>query len=115
MVAVAIHSWKGGTGKTNIAVNWAVLLAQRGNNVAVLDFDFNCPSLCTLFNRTTQIGQGEVNTINDFIDEQCTASDFLVDLSNELKLNGTLLAGFANPSASSIRALAESIRFHGQI
>ncbi len=46
---VAIHSFRGGTGKSNIASNVAVLLARRGLRVAVVDADIQSPGLHALF------------------------------------------------------------------
>ncbi len=42
---IAVYSGKGGVGKTTIAVNLAVLLAERGNRVGLLDADIDCPNV----------------------------------------------------------------------
>jgi ATP-binding protein involved in chromosome partitioning len=42
---IACYSGKGGVGKTTVAVNLAVLLAQRGHNVGLLDADIDCPNV----------------------------------------------------------------------
>ena len=41
---IAVYSAKGGVGKTTIAVNLAVLLAERGAKVGLLDADIDCPN-----------------------------------------------------------------------
>ena len=43
--SISIHSSRGGTGKTLLATNLAVLYAQSGLNVALIDLDFRAPSL----------------------------------------------------------------------
>ena len=93
------HSYKGGTGKTTIAANLAVMCAQRGKNVCMLDFDFRAPSLYFLFKTKPRSGAW----LNDFLEDKCTISNALhkIDIPTE----GKLAIGFANPASDVMREI----------
>ncbi len=46
---IAFHSYKGGTGKTTLAGNFAAMLAKSGFRVCLLDLDVYAPSLQSYF------------------------------------------------------------------
>jgi ATP-binding protein involved in chromosome partitioning len=50
---IAIASAKGGTGKSALAVNLAITMAQAGRKVALLDADLNSPSLMAMLGLRT--------------------------------------------------------------
>jgi len=100
---VAIHSSRGGTGKTLIATNLAAAHANRGLNVALLDLDFRAPSLLTVFSKGIR---GPVkHWLNDFMNGRCTVEQALIDVSEQYDLRGRLLVGLANPAIEAIRGM----------
>ena len=42
---IGVYSGKGGVGKTTVAVNLAVSLAEQGNRIGLLDVDIDCPNV----------------------------------------------------------------------
>jgi MinD-like ATPase involved in chromosome partitioning or flagellar assembly len=105
---ISVHSSRGGTGKTLLAANMAVLFARRGLNVALLDLDFRAPSLMGVFSKVIK---GPVEFwLNDYLDGRCQARDVVVDVSGAFGLKGKLFVGLANPSVDVIRGMAEKSR-----
>ncbi len=96
MKSLALLSHKGGVGKTIIAVNLAVHLANIGKNVCLLDTDFHGPSLMTFF-------KPQVSWLNDYLLGTERLEECLQDVSTSRGLSGKLFTGFADPSADSIQ------------
>lgn len=102
---VAVHSYKGGTGKTLLSVNMAATLAKHGKKVCLFDLDFRAPSLATLL----KIDKAEY-WLNDYLNGVCEINKVLIDLSSRIDNSGTLFVGFANPSTEAIRDMSAKDR-----
>ncbi len=98
---IAIHSSRGGTGKTTIATNLAITYSRKGLNIALLDLDFRAPSLFGVFSKGIQMPVK--NWFNDFMLNKCTLEEALIDASEEYGSSGKLLLGLANPALKAIR------------
>lgn len=105
---ISIHSSRGGTGKTLLATNIAVLLAKKGHNVALLDLDFRSPSLVGVFSKA--INQQLDCYLNTYLDGRCPRETATVELTQKFNTNGRLLVGFANPEVAAVRNMAEKSR-----
>ena len=46
---VSIHSFRGGTGKSNLTANLATTMALSGKKVAIVDTDIQSPGINVLF------------------------------------------------------------------
>ena len=98
---IAIHSSRGGTGKTTIATNLALTYARKGLNIALLDLDFRAPSLFGVFSEG--IKKPVKCWLNDFMLDRCEIGQVLIDVSDKYSLDGKLLIGLANPTIEAIR------------
>ncbi len=61
---VSVHSFRGGTGKSNTTANLAVVLAARGHRVGVIDTDIQSPGIHVLFGLA---GEDITASLNDFL------------------------------------------------
>ncbi len=69
---ISIHSFRGGTGKSNISANVASLLAKEGNRVGVIDTDISSPGIHVLFG----MDEDEITTsLNDYLWDKCTIEE----------------------------------------
>jgi septum site-determining protein MinD len=103
-IALTIHSYKGGTGKTVISMNLASIFARQGKNVCLVDLDLRAPSLDSTF------PAGGKHWMNDFLDGRCELMDLLKDFSKEQGTDGRLFVALANPSMEAIREVVTKDR-----
>jgi len=100
---IAVHSYKGGTGKTLMSTNLAAIYAMNKHKVALFDMDFRAPSLHAIF---------KVNTVkywlNDYLNGVCNIKNVIVNCPS--KVNEYLYLGLANPSTEAIREMSAKDR-----
>src|ERR687893_453545 len=78
---ISIHSFRGGTGKSNTTANVAMLLAAQGRRVAVVDTDIQSPGIHVLFG----IDQATLNrTLNDYLWGRCRIEEAAHDVTPSL-------------------------------
>ena len=102
---IALHSYKGGTGKTLLSVNLATTYAKQGKDVCLLDMDFRAPSLQAVF----RVNSNE-HWLNDYLNGACEIKRVLIDLSNPHGGNRRFLVGLANPATEAIREMSAKDR-----
>ena len=76
---IAFHSYKGGTGKTTLAANFAALLAKNGYRAFLLDLDVYAPSLHSYFETEPK------KWINDFLYENAELDEVVIDFTSIVK------------------------------
>jgi MinD-like ATPase involved in chromosome partitioning or flagellar assembly len=102
---VAVHSYKGGTGKTLLSVNLAATFAKMGKKVCIFDLDFRAPSLFAIL-KTPNIDFW----FNDYLNNTCEIDKTLIDLSSRISGNGKFYTCLANPSTEAIRDISSKDR-----
>jgi MinD-like ATPase involved in chromosome partitioning or flagellar assembly len=102
---IAVHSYKGGTGKTLLSVNLAATFAKNGKKVCIFDLDFRAPSLFAIL-KTPNANFW----LNDYLNNTTDIDNTLVDLSSRIPGNGKFYACLANPSTEAIRDMSSKDR-----
>ncbi|MFQ6076754.1 MAG: MinD/ParA family protein [Candidatus Bathyarchaeia archaeon] len=82
---VMFHSFKGGTGKTNLLANLAVTMALKGLKVGVVDLDLKAPGLHSIFNID---GEKRLSTLNEVLVTGQPMGVCLMDLTDHLMIRG---------------------------
>lgn len=103
---ISIHSFRGGTGKSNTTANIAALLAADGARVCVVDTDINSPGIHVLFNLDeTQM----VHSLNDYLWGKCSIEEAAHDVTGHIggEIKGQV---FLIPSSIKAGEIARILR-----
>jgi ATP-binding protein involved in chromosome partitioning len=94
---IAVASGKGGVGKSTVAVNLAVALAQTGLSVGLLDADIFGPSLPRMLglNRRPEVREGKMLPLHAW-GVSCMSIGFLVEEETAMIWRGPMVMGALN-------------------
>jgi len=101
---IAVHSYKGGTGKTSLSVNLAATYARKGKKVCLMDLDFRAPSLHAIFKK-----QNLDYWLNDYLNGVCEIDKVMVEAKSHAN-GGKLTVALANPTTEAIRDMTAKDR-----
>ena len=83
---ISIHSFRGGTGKSNTTANIAAVLARNNYSVGVIDTDIQSPGIHIIFG----MNEDSVHyTLNDFLWGKCGIEQAAYELTRNLNLNSS--------------------------
>jgi MinD-like ATPase involved in chromosome partitioning or flagellar assembly len=108
---VTIHSFRRGVGKTTLAANLAVLLTLQGKRVALVDRNFQTPSIHLFFDLYDDEIQ---HTFNDYLWNKCDILSTAQDITFKLGpgVNGKLfLIAASTQSAEILHTLRNPLDF----
>ena len=95
---VSVHSFRGGTGKSNTTANLATLLAMEGKRVGVVDTDIQSPGIHVLFGLQED---DMLHSLNDYLWGKCEIKECAHDVTGNL---GSGVSGKVFLIPSSIKA-----------
>jgi MinD-like ATPase involved in chromosome partitioning or flagellar assembly len=103
---ISVHSYRGGTGKSNITANLSTLLAANGRRIGVVDTDIQSPGIHILFG----LDETEMrHSLNDYLWGSCHIRETAHDLTQRLGggISGQL---FLIPSSMKAGDIARVLR-----
>ena len=95
---ISVHSFRGGTGKSNTSANLAALYAMDGLRVGVVDTDIQSPGIHVIFGLDED---DAVYSLNDYLWGNCTIEQTACDVSHAM---GPQCTGAAFLIPSSVNA-----------
>jgi MinD-like ATPase involved in chromosome partitioning or flagellar assembly len=103
---VSIHSFRGGTGKSNTTANLSALLAMEGFRVGVVDTDIQSPGIHVLFGMDDADME---HSLNDYLWGKCDIKDTAHDVTGRLgaEVKGQI---FLIPSSIKAGEIARILR-----
>lgn len=69
---IALHAFRGGTGKSNLTANLAIHMAAQGKHVAIVDADLPSPGIHLLFGLDEHSLE---HSLNHYLREKCSLSE----------------------------------------
>ncbi|MCL6451403.1 MAG: MinD/ParA family protein [Acetobacteraceae bacterium] len=103
---VAIHSFRGGTGKSNISANLGFCLARRGLKVAIIDSDIVSPGIHAIFGFEPDAPR---HTLNSFLAGNATIKEIAhpIDMPEVAAAGGAL---YLIPSSLELSEISHILR-----
>ena len=109
---ISIHSFRGGTGKSNTTANVGSLLAAQGLRIGIVDTDIQSPGIHVLFGITEDDMK---YSLNDYLWGRCSINQAAVDVTpllnndpnNKVKIDGNV---FLIPSSMRVGEIARILR-----
>jgi septum site-determining protein MinD len=86
---ISIHSFRGGTGKSNTTANLAVAMARLGKRVGIVDTDIQSPGIHVLFGLDDERID---RSLNDYLRGDCPIEDAAYDVGGKLGVDAGELA-----------------------
>ncbi|MGF1494907.1 MAG: MinD/ParA family protein [Microcoleaceae cyanobacterium] len=93
---ISVHSYRGGTGKSNFTANLSATIALQGYRVGVVDTDIQSPGIHTLFGLEPEDLK---TTMNSYLWGQAPIEEAIYDVSSSIRLEDDTGKVFLIPSS----------------
>jgi septum site-determining protein MinD len=103
-IIISIHSFRGGTGKSNTTANLAAVMASQGRRVGVIDTDIQSPGIHILFGLQ---GDNLAGSLNDYLWHGREIRDVALDVTPAQGLPGKI---FLIPSSTKPGEITRVLR-----
>ncbi|MDJ0594588.1 MAG: MinD/ParA family protein [Pleurocapsa sp. MO_226.B13] len=104
---ISVHSFRGGTGKSNLTANLAATMALQGQKVGVVDTDIQSPGIHIIFG----LDEDRMNyALNDYLWGNCQIKDTAYDVSQILNSEATNGSLYLIPSSIKAGQIARILR-----
>lgn len=104
---ISVHSFRGGTGKSNLTANLAATMALQGKKVGVVDTDIQSPGIHIIFG----LDEDQMNySLNDYLWGKCQIKETAYDVSHVLKTDKTKGRIYLIPSSIKAGQIARILR-----
>jgi septum site-determining protein MinD len=103
---VSVHSFRGGTGKSNLTANLATTFALQGKRVGIVDTDIQSPGIHVIFG----LDEKQINrSLNDYLWDQCAIEQtaYQIQLPQVTERGGVV---FLIPSSIKAGEIARVLR-----
>lgn len=108
---ISVHSFRGGTGKSNTTANLSALMAAKGLRVGVIDTDIQSPGIHILFGMEEEDMK---HSLNDYLWGKCEIQDCAHDVTANLDFSTVDGSGdgkvFLIPSSIKAGEIARVLR-----
>ncbi len=104
---ISVHSFRGGTGKSNLTANLAATMAMQGQKVGVVDTDIQSPGIHVIFG----LDEETMNySLNDYLWGKCQIKDTAYDVSHVLQSEDKTDSLYLIPSSIKAGQIARILR-----
>lgn len=103
---ISVHSFRGGTGKSNTTANLSALLASEGRRIGVVDTDIQSPGIHVLFGLDED---DMTHSLNDYLWGKCEIEQTAMDVTTRMG-EGVKGRVFLIPSSIKAGEIARVLR-----